>query len=94
MESARRNLAGLLELSSVEAGLQTVGWLQPGVDSKTASRAAAARKVEVTPLSIYSRGPTRRHGLQMGFAAVSAQEIKRGVQQLAIALEALARRHR
>jgi hypothetical protein len=30
----------------------------------------------------------------MGFAAVNAQEIKRGVQQLAIALEELARRHR
>jgi GntR family transcriptional regulator/MocR family aminotransferase len=90
MESARRNLAGLLELSSVEAGLQTVGWLQQGVDSRAAWRAAAARKVEVIPLSVYSRGPIRRQGLQMGFAAVNAQEIKRGVQQLAIALEELA----
>jgi hypothetical protein len=46
--------------------------------------------VEVIPLSIYSRGPIRRQGLQMGFAAVNAQEIKRGVHQLAIALEELA----
>jgi hypothetical protein len=29
----------------------------------------------------------------MGFAAVDVQEIRRGVQQLAIALEELARRH-
>jgi GntR family transcriptional regulator / MocR family aminotransferase len=94
MESARRNLTGLLELSSVEAGLQTVGWLRQGIDSKAARRAAEARKVEVIPLSIYNRGPIRRQGLQMGFAAVNTQEIKRGVQQLAIALEELARPHR
>ena len=36
MESARRRLKGLLELSSVEAGLQTVGWLQQGIDSRAA----------------------------------------------------------
>ena len=90
MESARKKLTGLLELSSVEAGLQTVGWLCPAIDSAAATRAAQARKVEVTPLSIYSRGPLRREGLQLGFAAVNGQEIRRGVHQLAIALEQLA----
>jgi GntR family transcriptional regulator/MocR family aminotransferase len=92
MESARRSLAGLLELSSVEAGLQTVGWLQPGMDSEKARLAAKARKVEVIPLHLYSRAPVQRPGLQMGFAAVNVQEIRRGVQQLAMALEQLARR--
>ncbi len=92
MESARRKLSGLLELSSVEAGLQTVGWLCQGIDGAAARRAAQARKVEVTPLSIYSRGAMQREGLQLGFAAVSGQEIRRGVHQLAIALEELARR--
>lgn len=90
-ESARQNLKGLLDLSSVEAGLQTVGWLQQGIDSQSAQRAAAARKVEVTPLRDYSRGPMQREGLQLGFAAVNAQEIKRGVHQLAVALEELCR---
>ena len=93
MESARTKLTGLLELSSVEAGLQTVGWLCQGIDSVAARRLAQARKVEVTPLSIYSRGAMRREGLQLGFAAVNGQEIKRGVHQLAIALEELARLH-
>ncbi len=90
MESARKKLTGLLEFSSVEAGLQTVGWLCPAIDSAAATRAAQARKVEVTPLSIYSRGALRREGLQLGFAAVNGQEIRRGVHQLAIALEELA----
>jgi GntR family transcriptional regulator/MocR family aminotransferase len=90
MESARRKLAGLLELSTVEAGLQTVGWLRQGIDSAAAWRAAKVRKVEVIPLGIYSRVTMPREGLQLGFAAVNGQEIKRGVHQLAIALEELA----
>jgi GntR family transcriptional regulator/MocR family aminotransferase len=91
MESARRKLTGLLELSSVEAGLQTVGWLCRGIDGAAARRVAQARKVEVIPLSIYSHDVMRREGLQLGFAAVNGQEIRRGVHQLAIALEELAR---
>src|ERR1700728_2428723 len=71
MESARKKLTGLLELSSVEAGLQTVAWLCPAIDSAAAARAARARKVEVTALSLYSRGALRREGLQLGFAAVN-----------------------
>jgi hypothetical protein len=39
------------------------------------------------PLSRYSRGRIAREGLQLGFAAVEAREIRRGVQELAIALE-------
>jgi hypothetical protein len=35
----------------------------------------------------------RRDGLQLGFAAVNPQEIKRGVHQLAMVLEDLARPH-
>ena len=83
MESARRRLGGLLELSNVEAGLQTIGWLPPGIDSVAAQKAAEKRKVEVIPLRSYARGPLPREGLQMGFAAVNPQEIRRGVHQLA-----------
>ena len=90
LEAARRKLAGLLQLSDVEAGLQTVGWLQQGIESKAARRAAGLRQVEVIPLRVYSRMPIERQGLQLGFAAVNPQEIKRGVHQLALALEELA----
>jgi hypothetical protein len=44
-------------------------------------------------LRVYARCPLQRDGLQMGFAAVNPQEISRGVHQLALALEELARRH-
>jgi GntR family transcriptional regulator/MocR family aminotransferase len=88
LESARQRLAGLLEISNIEAGLQTVGWLKRGLGGESARNAAAKREVEVIPLSWYSRGRMAREGLQLGFAALDAREIRRGVQELAIALEA------
>ncbi len=87
MQSARQNLAGLLDISGIEAGLQTVGWLQRGINAESAAAAAAKRNVEVTPLSIYAQGNVAPSGLQLGFAAIDAKEIRRGVQDLAIALE-------
>jgi GntR family transcriptional regulator/MocR family aminotransferase len=87
LESARQKLAGLLEISNIEAGLQTVGWLSNGVSGEDATNAAAKRGVEVIRLDWYSRGRLIRDGLQLGFAAVDAREIRRGVQELAIALE-------
>jgi GntR family transcriptional regulator / MocR family aminotransferase len=87
LESAREKLGGLLEISNIEAGLQTVGWLHEGIDGDSAAKAAAARSVEVVPLSWYNRGRMAREGLQLGFAAVDDKEIRRGVRDLAIALE-------
>ena len=88
LESARERLAGLLEISKVEAGLQTAGWLCGATSGESAAKAAAARDVEVTPLRRYSRGCLAREGLQLGFAAVDTGEIRRGVRELAAALEA------
>jgi len=87
LECAEQSLAGLLEISGVEAGLQTAGWLNGGIDGERAAAAAAKRDVEVIPLSRYSRGRMAREGLQLGFAAVDVREIRRGVGDLAIALE-------
>jgi GntR family transcriptional regulator/MocR family aminotransferase len=87
MESSRQRLAGLLEISNIEAGLQTAGRLCIGITAEAAAKAAAAREVEVTPLSRYSRGRMAGEYLQLGFAAVDAAEIRRGVRELAVALE-------
>jgi GntR family transcriptional regulator/MocR family aminotransferase len=87
LESARGRLTGLLEVSPVEAGLQTVGWLRGRSDGEAAANAAARREVEVTPLSRYGQGKVGRSGLLLGFAAVDTQEIRRGVRELATALE-------
>jgi GntR family transcriptional regulator / MocR family aminotransferase len=75
-------------LTNIQAGLQTVGWLGRGMNGEAAAQSAAKRGVEVTPLSRYSRGRMIREGLHLGFAAVDAREIRRGVEELAIALKA------
>jgi len=55
--------------------------------TSTAGIAAFRRNVEVTPLSGYYQGQLSREGLHLGFAAVDAREIRRGVKELAVALE-------
>jgi GntR family transcriptional regulator/MocR family aminotransferase len=87
LESARQSLAGLLEISEVDAGLQTTGWLGKEINGAAAMAAAARRRVDVMSLSRYSRTPLAREGLVVGFAAVDVHEIRRGVRDLAIALE-------
>jgi GntR family transcriptional regulator / MocR family aminotransferase len=89
MESASRELAGVLQISDVGAGLQTVGWLRAGIGEEAAARAAASRNVEVVPLGRYSRRHRARSGLQLGFAAVDVREIRRGTRDLAAALRSL-----
>ena len=89
LECAREKLAGGMEISSVEAGLQTIGWLRGGVRAERAARAAAARNVDVIPLKRYGWGRAGREGLVLGFAAVDPREIRRGVEQLALTLKSL-----
>ena len=92
LESSRARLGGLLEIPEVEAGLQTVGWLAPGIPAEQAAHEAARHEVEVVPLSRYSSRPrSSRQGLLLGFAAVDTRELRRGVEQLARALEACRR---
>lgn len=91
LHETRQKLTGLLEISPVEAGLQTSAWLLNGFDGETAAAAAKERGVEVTPLSRYALTLPQREGLQLGFAAVDAREIRRGVQNLALALEKMSR---
>ncbi len=86
-ESVRRQLKGRLEVPTVEAGLRTVGWLEAGVSAEHVAKAAAERDVEVVPLSRYAYGRTRRNGLVLGFAAVDARELRRGVDRLADILD-------
>jgi DNA-binding transcriptional MocR family regulator len=87
LEEAEARLSGLLEISKIEAGLQTAGWLREGIDAEAAVAAAAPRRVDLIPLGRYGRGRAIPEGLQVGFAALELKEIRRGVRELAIALE-------
>ena len=87
VEAARAQLAGLLQIPPVEAGLRTVAWLQGGISAERAAKAAAEHDVEVVPLGRYAYGRAQRNGLVLGFAAVDERELRRGVEELARALE-------
>lgn len=82
MEEAKIRLAGALEVSRVEAGLQTTGWLARGLRAESVAKAAAERGVEVTPVGWYAFRGRAREGLHLGFAAIDAKEIRRGVREL------------
>ena len=59
----------------------------PAVDELAPAEAAAKYDVEVLPLSRYAHGKARRDGIVLGFASVDGRELRRGVEQLARALE-------
>ena len=88
-EAAARELGDGLQLSPVEAGLQTSGLLGPGLRAEAIVRAAAEEGVEVAALGREWRGRFRGEGLQLGFSAVAPEEIRRGVGVLATVLRRL-----
>lgn len=81
ISGAKHELSGLLDVCSIEAGLQTVGWLPVGVDGARVATLAAERGVEVKAVAA-TGGRRARHVLQLGFAAVDAPEIRRGIRVL------------
>jgi GntR family transcriptional regulator/MocR family aminotransferase len=89
LECAREKIAGVLKISTVEAGLQTVGWLRRGIRAERVAELATQRDVEVVPLSRYASGRSRGEGVILGFAAVDPRELRRGVDELAWVLESL-----
>lgn len=90
--SAKQDLGGLLEVSEIEAGLQTIGWLRQGIGATAAADAALRRGVEIMPVQFFANQPLERAAVHLGFAAIEVPEIRRGVRQLASALESEAKR--
>jgi GntR family transcriptional regulator/MocR family aminotransferase len=82
LESAHEHLDGLMEISNIEAGLQTVGWLPPELSARKVADRAAEHDIELIPLKEYTIGPSAAEGLQIGFAAVEPKELRRGVKEL------------
>ncbi len=83
LECARMDLGEYLEISNVEAGLQTIGLLHNNISAEAVARRAAVEKIDVVPLSRYCHSASVAEGLQIGFAAVNEKEIKAGVLKLA-----------
>jgi GntR family transcriptional regulator/MocR family aminotransferase len=81
-DEVRKHLGGALELSPVEAGMQTVGWLRTAQSPDEIAALALEENVDIIPLSRYCHRKQVPPGFQIGFGAVEGKSIARGVQIL------------
>lgn len=86
---AQRELADVLRLSPVTAGLQTVGWLADGIPEVEAGRQAAEQGIVALPLSHLTIQRTMPPALVLGAAATDLPAVRRGVEQLGVILRRL-----
>lgn len=83
LEEVRRNLKGLVEMKSDDAGMHLVGWLPDNFDDREAANKAAEADVRVSPISDHCINNYPRSGLVFGYAAFDEKQIKNAVAQLA-----------
>lgn len=91
LEAAATELcAGALRLRPVRTGLHAVADLD-AVDDERVCEEARERGVEVAPLGMYYVGPRTANGLLLGFASTPPDTLRRGMEQLAAAIDAARR---
>ena len=87
IDAGKRNLAGLLEISSVRAGLYPAAFLKNGMSSLQAEKAAAAHDLEVISMYRYTLKTPDPKGVVLGFAAFDEKTIRAASIKLATALK-------
>jgi GntR family transcriptional regulator/MocR family aminotransferase len=92
LHESRRYLRGLLEVSPVQAGLYSAGFLRNGMTSRQAEESAATHGVETLGFHRLTLARPDPQGLVLGFAAFDETGIRNGVISLAKALERSSRR--
>jgi GntR family transcriptional regulator / MocR family aminotransferase len=90
LEEGTRSLAGLVEISRTDAGMNAIAWLPPGVDDVAAYRAALVEGVEAPPLSPFAQAPLERGALILNFAGYDPMAIHSAAPRLASALRRVA----
>jgi len=91
LRTAIERTGAAIRLRPVHSGLHAVADLD-GVDAERVCAQAAARKIEVMPLSAYYYGGGRSdNALLLGFGACRPAAIRAGMWQLAAAIEAAGR---
>jgi GntR family transcriptional regulator/MocR family aminotransferase len=88
VDALRWELGTRVDVSVPEAGMHLVVWLPPGMSAQAAAQRAAGYGLHILPISQFSLRPLQRDGLLLGFASASPQELRAGVQTLALALQA------
>jgi GntR family transcriptional regulator/MocR family aminotransferase len=83
IEEVRRNLKGIIEMNTDDAGMHLVGWLPDNFDDREAANKAAKLNVRVAPISEHSINKYPRNGLVFGYSAFNEKQIRKGIAQLA-----------
>ena len=91
IEEVGRNLKGLLEMKSDDAGMHLVGWLPDNLDDRQVAWKAAEVGVRLSPISDHSIKEYPRNGLVFGYAAFDEKQIRGGVAKLTEILTEMAR---
>ena len=87
VSAARRECAGLLEVSPADAGMHLVAWLPKGSNDREVSRRAAAAGISAPPLSAYyQHADAARPGLLLGYSCVNRRKIQVSARRLAAAM--------
>jgi GntR family transcriptional regulator/MocR family aminotransferase len=81
-----RYLKGLLEISTVKAGLYTAAFLRNAMSSRQAEEAATAHGVDALALDRFTFKRPDPKGLLLGFAAFDEVSLREGIVRLAAAL--------
>jgi GntR family transcriptional regulator/MocR family aminotransferase len=87
LDAIAGRLGGRIVMKASDTGLHATGWLADGVDDRALSRRAAARGLDLPPLSRYYLGRRPRPGLLFNYAAVPPADIRRGIDLLATLLD-------
>jgi GntR family transcriptional regulator/MocR family aminotransferase len=83
----KKHLAGKLEVENSTSGMHVIGWLPDGIDDKHIAKQAALSGIKAAAVSAHLLTKCQRGGLILGYTAVNEKQIKKGVRQLAKALE-------
>lgn len=84
---SRRELSGLLQVETADSGLQTIAWLNAGVDDRAVYAAGLRAGLELSHLSRYCIKQKLPPGLLLGFGAFSEKEIADAVLTMKRVLE-------
>jgi GntR family transcriptional regulator/MocR family aminotransferase len=87
VDALTQELGKRLEVTVPEAGMHLVVWLPSGMSAQAIAQRAAASGLHILPISQFSLRSLQRDGLVLGFASASPQELRAGVQTLALALQ-------
>jgi GntR family transcriptional regulator/MocR family aminotransferase len=87
-DAANQRLGGMLQVQKAASGMRTIAWLQTGQKDIAVAERARARGLEVKALSQYSQRSSQRGALVLGFAGCTPAELRRGVDVLAMVLDA------